>query len=196
MLESLGVEPTIVDHPDKLAGVLDGKDLLVIHGCFFQMLDDRYTPEQRNQYSYLSTPELRDGIAGWVQSGRPILAMHTAVLCFDDWEEWPAIAGAGWDWSRSHHPPIGDLDVRPADNPLTVGLNAFTVTDERYTDLALNDGVEVLATATSDGLEQPAVWMHQAGPSKVLYNALGHDERSLGHPDHRALMSMLVDLLR
>ena len=109
MLTSLGIEPTIVDHPDALPGVIADQDLLVIHGCFFQMLDERYTPEQRAEFSYVSTPQVRSAIGEWVSRGRPVLAMHTAVLCFDDWDDWPEIAGARWDWARSHHPPMSTL---------------------------------------------------------------------------------------
>ena len=83
MLSSLGIEPAIVDYPDALPAVMDDQDLLVVHGCFFQMLDERYTPEQRAEFSYVSTPEVRSAISEWITGGGPVLAMHTAVLCFD-----------------------------------------------------------------------------------------------------------------
>jgi len=195
MLTSLGIEAAIVDHPDALPEVIDDQDLLVIHGCFFQMLDERYTPEQRAEFSYTSTPEVRSAISGWVSMARPVLAMHTAVLCFDDWEDWPEIAGARWDWARSHHPPMGELHVSIGDHARTTRLGDFDVTDERYTNLDLLPGAEVLATAASDGVEEPAVWVHQAGAASVIYDALGHDERSLAHPDHRALLGRLLSQL-
>jgi len=195
MLTSLGIEPTIVDHPDALPGALGHQDLLVIHGCFFQMLDDRYTADQRDEFGYVSTPALRAGIGDWIDAGRPLLAMHTAVLCFDDWDRWPSIVGASWDWTRSHHPPLGPLQVSFGDDPRTAGLREFSVTDERYTDLVLLPDVDVLATAGSDGVEEPAVWVHRAGSATVVYDALGHDGRSLDHPDHRALLARLLEPL-
>ncbi|MGI9624937.1 MAG: ThuA domain-containing protein [Acidimicrobiales bacterium] len=193
MLESIGFAPTLVDHPDGLPEVLADQDLLVIHGCFFQMLDDRYTPEQREEFSYLSTSRFREAISGWVAAGRPVLAMHTAVLCFDDWDAWPAIAGAQWDWARSYHPPLEEVEVHMADDPRTAGLEGFTVSDERYTNLVLLPDVDVVATASSDGVIEPAAWIHRAGSAPVVYDALGHDARSLGHSGHRALVAQLLD---
>jgi type 1 glutamine amidotransferase len=195
MLSSLGIEPTLVDHPDGLPAAMSDQDLLVIHGCFFRMLDARYTPEQRAEFAYTTTADVRRSIADWVGAGRPVLAMHTAVLCFDDWDEWPEIAGAGWDWAKSHHPPMSELQVSLGDDARTAGLNDFAVVDERYSDLDLLPGSQVLATATSDGVGQPAVWVHHAGSAPVVYDALGHDERSLGDPDHRALVGRLLDHL-
>lgn len=195
MLASLGIEATLVDHPDGLPAALGDQDLLVIHGCFFRMLDDRYTSAQRAEFAYTTTADFRQCVSAWVAAGRPVLAMHTAVLCFDDWDDWPEIAGARWDWAKSHHPPMGDLQVSVGDDPRVAGLNDFGVFDERYSDLDLLPGSRVLATATSDGVEQPAVWVHHAGSAPVVYNALGHDERSLSDADHRALVGRLLDHL-
>ena len=53
----------------------------------------------------------RTAIDEWHAAGRPILALHTGVICFDDWPGWGELLGGRWDWNRSSHPPLGRVGV-------------------------------------------------------------------------------------
>ena len=81
--------------------------------------------------------DARAALAEHLQGGGGVLAMHTAIICFDDWPEWTATLGGAWRWGRSSHPPLGELAVKVAapGHPLVAGLADFTIVDERYSDL-------------------------------------------------------------
>lgn len=193
-LGAAGLETALAEHPDQLTTLLDDEafDLLVVHGCYFTMTDDRYSEEQRDQYRYRTSPNLRAAVTRHLAAGRPLLALHTAVLCFDDWPQWTALLGVGWDWSRSFHPPPGPLsvDVAATDHALAGGLGrGFTVEDERYTHLPATvpaDRIDMVLTTDAEGSTHPVAWTTQpVEPSGglVVGCTLGHDESTLaGQP--------------
>jgi type 1 glutamine amidotransferase len=50
------------------------------------------------------------------------------------------------------------------------------------------DGVHPLAFHLHDGLRHPLLWSHRYGGAKVVYDALGHDQRSFAAPEHRRVV--------
>lgn len=193
-LAAVGVDVTSCDGSAAAADALRAvaPDLLVVHTCRFQMLDARYTAEERSSYAELTPPSFVDAVLAHVGAGRPLLGLHTAPISFDDWDEWPVLLGATWHWDRSNHPPPGPFTVQVAD-----GAEAFTVVDELYRFVTPAVGARVVATAVdAEGIEHPQAWLHRApSGARVAYSALGHDERSLGNAAHRALLSRIVTWL-
>lgn len=187
-LGDLGWGVTVVDSTsDAAASVAAGCDLVVVHCCRFQMLDARYSCDQRAAHAELTPDAWRSALAAHLAAGRPLLGLHTAPISFDDWAEWPNLLGARWNWDRSGHPPPGPFTVDLADGA------SFEVVDELYRFVEPTPGAELLATATdAEGIVQPLVWRHRAGPARVAYDALGHDARSLAHPAHRDLLGRLL----
>lgn len=189
VLRPAGFEATIANDVDEAADLVNrgSFDLLTVYACWFGMADARYD-EVRSIWARQTSTALRSGIDAHVAAGRGVLALHTAPICFDDWPRWPGIVGGVWNWQRSWHPQPGDLVVETDDqHPIVRGLGTFGVVDERYTDLDVSGEAEVIAW-TVDGDRQPAIWTHLAGTARVVYDALGHDERSLGHADHAVVL--------
>lgn len=122
------VETTTVDDLDTLAEMVrGGVDLVTIYACRFRMLDERYTPEQRAQWAMEIPAATRSALIDHVAAGRPLLAVHTAAVCFDDWPEWSDLLGGGWSWERSWHPPPEEMTVRlVGDHPIVAGFEAGT----------------------------------------------------------------------
>ncbi|WP_436795083.1 ThuA domain-containing protein [Actinospongicola halichondriae] len=183
-----------VDATDDVEGGLERLDagrhvLLAVNALQFTMTDPRYD-EVREAEAFTLSPAGRSSIEAWHAGGGPILAIHTALLCFDDWPGWASIVGGRWDWSRSSHPPIGTVEVQAGDHD-------FTVVDECYQDLDIDPGVEVVA-ASAGG--HPLAWFRprfrDQGSGAVAVDLLGHDHRSLDHPGHRRLLRGLVERLR
>ena len=115
---------------------------------------------------------------------RPLLALHAATNTLDGWAEWPEWVGGRWDRERSMHPPIGDarVEVTDGDHPVTAGLDAFTLHDERYSHLDLYPGSRVLLHHDLEGSRQPLVWVTESDGARTVYDALGHDARSFASP--------------
>ena len=170
-----------------------GPDLLVVNALRFTMGHPRYD-EYRQEWAFSLSAPAREAVEGWVTAGGALLALHTALVSFDDWAGWGDLLGGSWDWDRSGHGPIGPVDVRVgASSSLGAGPASFTLTDECYVDLDVRDDVEMVATMSEDaGPVQPACWVRSHGAGRVATSALGHDLRSLDDPSHRALLAGLL----
>jgi len=192
LLGPRGFEISVVTEPGGVVPALDdGCDLLVVAACWFSMADDRYTPDQRQDWAVPAEPERERVMAALATGGTPVLALHTAVICFDGWEEWGIWLGGRWDWATSSHPPPGPVDVRPeVGSPVVV--EPFTVVDEQYQGLVINPKSRIVARS---GSGDPLIWVHEADGRRGAVSLLGHDRRSLDHPQHRAVLNRLVDWL-
>ncbi|TKK84952.1 ThuA domain-containing protein [Herbidospora galbida] len=141
--------------------------------------------DQRDLWHLPLPPDARAVLLDHLNKGGGVLAMHTASICFDDWQGWPRVLGASWKWGKSHHPPIGWTTVHVnRDHVITDGLRDFDVVDEVYSDLDVLPDVTPLATA----LGQPVLWARNVRRGRLVYDALGHDTRSYDSPIHRTLL--------
>lgn len=200
----LGCDVTLVDHPEKAVEPLttadpsDRPDLLVVHGLWWSMEGSAYD-RWRPDHGYVTSERWRNAVSSHVFGGRPLLAMHTAPICFDDWPEWGDIVGGAWQWGVSSHPPLGSVSasIVPG-HPVVDGLPAeLTLRDETYGDLALRSDIEVFLRARRhpDDELQPIGWAHRFGRGPVVYDGLGHDAESLSVPDHRRLINQAITWL-
>jgi hypothetical protein len=196
VLGEAGLTVSASEDPDAaLAGLGDtGPDLLVVNTLRFTMSHPRYA-EHRDRWALSLSGLARRTTTEWVERGGRLLALHTALVSFDDWPGWAEVIGGAWDWSRSSHPPVGEVSVHCDPNsPVTTGLEDFTIADEVYIGLGLRAGNQVVATASADGVDpQPASWVRPVGAGRVATSTLGHDLRSLDDPAHRALLGRLID---
>lgn len=209
LLLPLGVSSRVeADHERwaEAVAALGPGDLLSVNALRWRMLAARYD-HLRDEWAYQTPPALRAAIEGHVAAGGAVLSLHTSCICFDDWDGWAEILGLVWDWDRSHHPPVGRVEVTRHD-----GAGGFGVQDEVYHCLrppAVGAGVEVVATATVAADQQPiavppagtqemgapqlVAWRRVLpGGARVVVDTLGHDHRSLGHASHRLLLRSLA----
>ncbi|MBW3605886.1 MAG: ThuA domain-containing protein [Actinobacteria bacterium] len=158
----------------------------------------RWRMEGAERYAHLSdewglslSDAARAALVGHLDAGRPLLALHAAAICFDDWDHWGFIVGARWDWGRSTHPPVSEaaITVRTDAHPIVAGVDDFEIVDEVYGFMAEQPDIEPLALSAHGGRDHPLLWARTLpGGARVVYDALGHDERSLAHPSHRRIV--------
>jgi type 1 glutamine amidotransferase len=131
-------------------------------------------------------------VDAFVRSGGGMLALHTAVICFDGAPVWTELCGAAWNWQASSHPPVGPVEVRVTHagrtHPVTAGDSDFVVDDELYRDLDLVDGLVPLLEGTRAGATHPVLWAREVGAGRVVTDLLGHGPGSIAHPVHRAVL--------
>jgi type 1 glutamine amidotransferase len=169
-------------------------DIVTVYALRWRMLgSEKYAPH-RARWAFSPSQEARAALQGHLGRGGGLLALHTAIICFDDWDEWSDILGARWVWGQSSHPPRGGLKTRMADarSPLTKGLDGFSLAnDEVYGGLEWRDKIQPLMTAQSDGHanEAPVLWTRTHGPAHVAVDLLGHDADSLEQPVHRTILT-------
>lgn len=194
-----------------LAGLLAGVGLdVVVRGTFPDALDRAARPDLlvvdagrgRSDAGYdgddAAWRAFHDRRAAWVAGGVPVLAVHQSANTFGDDPRWAAELGGRWVEGRSWHPEHGRAAFRVVDpaHPVADGLpGAVEVADERYADLEVAPGnaVVVAADITRDEAGErpgsagahPVVWTR----GRVVYSALGHDERPYADPSYRRLVT-------
>lgn len=193
-LEPVGITATVDDDPESALAALprEDVDLLVVNALRWRMEGVERYDALRPMWGLSLSDRARAGVEAHLAAGRPLLAMHTATICFDDWARWGEIVGGRWDWATSSHPPIdGPVDVAVATDrhPIVAGIDDFDVVDEVYGFLDRQPDVEGLLHASHGGTPHPLLWARTLpGGARVVYDALGHDARSYDHPTHQHLL--------
>lgn len=189
---------TIVDDMSEAARQLDTAqfEVLTVYACWFTMTDARYTAEQRAQWARTTPSDFRDAVARHLGAGRGLCVLHTGLLCFTDWEDWPRIVGGDWTWGRSWHPAPATMRVdRCPDagaHPVVAGIEGVEVFDERYCDIDARLGSSVLMSSGGPEGEFPTVWVCDSSAGRRAYSSLGHDRVSLTEPTHAQLVRRLL----
>lgn len=179
------------DLADALAQLRQGRDVLGINALRWSMTQfERYAAD-RPQWAGSLSSEHFAAMAGHVTSGGGLLAMHTAVICWDNQPGWLDLLGGGWDWTRSHHPPLGAIMVQPS----PAFAAPFEVVDEAYHNLDPAADCEIVATAEAGEGPQPVVWRRRHGAGRIVVDALGHDARALGAAGHIAILEAMLGWL-
>ncbi|WP_219469564.1 ThuA domain-containing protein, partial [Nonomuraea rhizosphaerae] len=184
VLAGVGVESEITE---DIAGALSEPSevqLITVNALRWQMGLDRFA-DLREEWRFELPAQARTTLLDHLDRGGGLLCMHSASICFDDWQGWPRVLGGCWTWPKSHHPPLGWTGVRVlGGHPIVEGLRDFDLVDEVYSDLDVLPDVRPLASSNG----QPLVWARPVRRGRVVYDALGHDVRSYENEIHRTLL--------
>ncbi len=184
LLTEVGIDSEITE---DIAGALSEPpevQLITVNALRWQMNADRFA-DLRDRWSFRLPAQARTTLLDHLDRGGGLLCMHTAAICFDDWQGWSRVLGGCWDWSTSHHPPLGWTGVRVhGGHPVVEGLRDFDLVDEVYSDLDVLPDVRPLASSHG----QPLIWARPVRRGRVFYDALGHDVRSYDNEIHRTLL--------
>jgi len=196
-LDEVGIDTTVVTDPDAALAAVAGTAgpdvaLLTVHALRWRMGQPRYA-SLAAEWGYALDPDAAAALDRFVRAGGALLALHTAVICFDADPTWHRLCGASWAWGRSSHPPRGRAEVRVTASgerhPITAGLDAFSIDDEIYGDLDQEEGLVPLLTSAHGGRSHPVLWARQVGEGRVVTDLLGHDRGAFTHPTHRAVVA-------
>lgn len=182
---------------DLLGGLADlgGTDLLVVNAGNPNVP----LPEGVAEPGEPGADELAAAARGFdaaLERGIGILAVHSAAATLPEIPAFRRALGARWLEGVSWHPPIGDARVHVVGtHPIAEGVADFTVFDERYSGLHLDDVIEPIAEHEEDGMRHPLIWARELGHSRLVYDALGHDTRAYESPAHRDLLVRALDWL-
>jgi type 1 glutamine amidotransferase len=195
LLQNHGITSTITEDIDAGLRQLNAGeyDLLTVYALRWPMTNHERFAEGRPRCGYEIPQTSRDAITDFVGNGGPLLGLHTAAICFDDWPEWRDVLGATWKWDKSSHPPYGPVAARfeATDHPITRDLPDFDLADEVYGDLEFAPGIEPLMQAralSGDHPWFPLLWARNFGKGRVAFDGLGHDVESINHPVHRRII--------
>lgn len=131
------------------------------------------------------------GLSAYLESGRPLLAVHQAANTLHEVPAYLERLGGRWVAGTSMHPPIGTATVSFVAIPHQINAKpgtSFEVWDERYSHLDITGDVTVLATHVHDDAEHPLVWAHEPAGGRAVYDALGHGRESFDSTERRDLL--------
>ena len=200
LLDGHGIDTTVVSEPADAVTALraaeegrgDPVDLFTVAALRWRMDQDAYAA-QRDEHAVALAPADLAVLDRYVRGGGGLLALHTAVICFDADPTWHALVGASWRWGRSSHPPLAPIEVTPTaaghDHPLTRGTGGFVVEDEAYGFLDEIDDLVPLLVSTHGGRTHPLLWARQVGDGRVVTDLLGHGPASFEDPTHRDVLA-------
>ena len=194
LLAEHGIESVVeFDHEAAIARVSKTRPaLLTVYALRWTMVQGgKYAPF-RERWGFSLSWHARAEVAAHLARGGGILALHTAIICFDDWPGWEDILGGRWEWGRSSHPPYGPVETRldAPEHPLLAGLPAFRLDDEAYGNLRLDPRVRPLMhVRATDGAWHPALWTHESDKGRVVVDTLGHDAGAFAHAIHGRIVA-------
>ena len=137
------------------------------------------------QHDKLS-PKREDALTGFVRRGGGFVGIHCATAGFQNNQKYVSMIGARF----AAHGPLGEFGVSVADDShyITKRLSEFHIEDELYLLDRKPKGASVLLTAHWRGDEAPVLYTKTYGKGRVVYFALGHDERAFNDPVFRQVV--------
>ncbi len=194
-----GLETTVVDEPAALFSALGGSAtadpaawaLVTVNALRWSMTQDRYADLRASFEFEVAADDLRR-LRHFVAEGGGLLALHTAVICFDGHPMWHDLLGGTWNWNRSTHEPEQRAVVEPTPaslaHPGDFASAGFAVVDEVYRDLDLDNDVAALFTSQDRQGTHPVAWARTIERGRVFVDTLGHSAQSLRDPGHGDLI--------
>jgi type 1 glutamine amidotransferase len=142
------------------------------------------------------TSAAQAGLLAALDRGLGVLAVHVGVTTLLGLPLWEPLTGAAWT-PESMHPKAGPCRILtyPGRHPISAPVPDFDITDERYSYLRLAPDLVPLAAHEYAGDLHPLLWARTRGPSRIVADALGHDERSYESAAHCQLISRAAQWL-
>ena len=131
------------------------------------------------------------GLQAALNRGVGVLAVHVGACTLLGLSAWEWVTGTAWVSGRSTHPKAGPsrITTYPGRHPICAPVADFDIVDERYVHLRTATEVVPLAAHEHEGEVHPLFWARVLGPSRVVTDLLGHDERSYDSAAHCELIS-------
>ncbi len=128
------------------------------------------------------------GVVNYVRGGKGLLAIHCANAEMDEFKDYGEMVGTAF----VKHGPIADFTVETdgdAGDILPRLSPSFSVTDEFYQcELRTQAPLRPFQSAVWQFERYNMGYVRDYGEGRVMYTALGHDERTFRHPDFQDLV--------
>lgn len=131
----------------------------------------------------LDWPEsTKQGLMKYIEEGGGFVLFHAASATFNNWQEYHELIGGTWG-KNTRHGKITEhkITFKDREHPITKGIKDFSIVDELWVEMELQDNVNVLATSLSDaknkgrGVMEPVLLWNTRGKGRCFYNILGHN---------------------
>lgn len=192
------------DYPTSFYTVFEQDALVWDHAvsseaAFKDELRGKYEVLVLYDMSQTLSPEGRQHFREFVDAGGGVLALHHAIVSYQDWPWYRDLIGGRYVAEGSDGHPAStylhdqDLSVRIVrPHPITHGLSLARIHDETYKGMSIDAKNTVLLATdhpTSDG---PLVWVSAYAKTRVVYIQLGHGTEAHRDTGFRALVKNAI----
>ncbi|OGJ90815.1 MAG: hypothetical protein A2350_07215 [Candidatus Raymondbacteria bacterium RifOxyB12_full_50_8] len=194
ILEKVGITSEI----DEDLKILDKKQLMEFDLITLNCMKFALTKEKNSRYydewfpsSYcLLSDAAKNNLIDFFAIERGLLGLHTATICFDNWDEFSEILGARWVWGASSHAPVQNhtMIIKDKAHAITKGLEDFVMYDELYMYSKMCSPFTTLVEADWEKRRHPIMWVKSYKNARICYNALGHEEKSFQNRGFQTLI--------
>ena len=137
------------------------------------------------------TPDQEKALVDFVESGKGLVALHSASEMFAGSERYSTLIGA-----RSERQGSGSeftAEIVQTSHPAVQGVQPFATWDETVTFTRQNatDRTVLMERAEGTG-RSPWTWVRTQGKGRVFYTAYGHDQRTWNNPGFQTLVERAI----
>lgn len=125
------------------------------------------------------TPDQEKALLDFVEGGKGFIPVHSASFCFRNSQKYVDLVGGQF---KSHGTGFFTPEIVDSSHAIMKGVEPFETWDETYVHHMHNDDRHVLMERVEGDHREPYTWVREHGKGRVFYTALGHDERTWGHP--------------
>jgi len=157
------------------------------------------TPDRLNYYDAIliygnhasMAPEQEKALVDFVESGKGLVALHSASDSFAGSERYTMMIGA-----HSERPGTGGdvtAEIVQSSHPAVQGVQPFTTWDETVTFTKQNTTDRTVLMERVDGTGRtPWTWVRNQGKGRVFYSAYGHDQRTWNNDSFKTLVERAI----
>ena len=109
-------------------------------------------------------------------SNQGIVVLHHALLAFPNWPFWSELVGIANRTFDYYHDQQVPTQIADEDHPITLGLQAWEMTDEIYQMDSAGPDSHILLTTQHPRSMRTLAWTKQFGQARVFCYEGGHDE--------------------
>ncbi|MDA3823236.1 MAG: ThuA domain-containing protein, partial [Bacteroidales bacterium] len=140
----------------------------------------------------------REGYYKLLNQGKGMIFLHHALCSYQDWDEFQMIIGGKYNTESSgvnsarlstyKHDLELNVEIANTDHPVCKSIKDFTILDEGYGNIEVNDNVEVLLRTDHPDCAQVVGWTNDYKKSKIVYLMLGHDKHAYSNNSYKRLI--------
>ena len=141
-----------------------------------------------------------------IRRGVPMLFLHHSFCSFQEWEGFREIVGGKYVMpdsetdsslhSRFKHDIVLEVEVVDPLHPVNAGISDFTIHDEGYSNILINEGIHPLLSTRHPDCAPLVGWVNQAGNSTCVYLMMGHDKHAYGNESFQLLVQNAIHWLK
>lgn len=135
-----------------------------------------------------------------LKQGKPILFLHHALVCYQDWPTYETIIGGKYyhakkgkdslsvipsTYKHDEHIPVHIVNKA---HPVTKNMTDFIILDEVYNKFKTQPNITPLLTTTHPDSESVIAWTHTYKKSPIVFIQLGHDHQAYEDKNYRTLI--------